>query len=119
MARPYSLDLRERAVAAAHAGRLTRAEVAEQFVVSEGTLYDWLRRAREQGSVAPRPHAGGRPVSVDEVGEVLLCSFVAAENDLTLAELGAHYHGATGVALSQSALWRALERLGLAYKKSR
>lgn len=119
MARPYSMDLRERAVATAHAGTLTRTEVAAQFAVSEGTLYDWLRRAREQGSVAPRPHGGGRQTSIDELGEVLVCSFVAAENDLTLAELRAHYHRATGVALSQSALWRALDRLGLAYKKSR
>lgn len=119
MARPYSVDLRERAVAAAQAGRLTRTEVAAQFAVSEATLYAWLRRAREAGSVAPRPHGGGRQASVDELGEVLLCSFVAAENDLTLAELRAHYHVATGVALSRSALWRTLERVGLAYKKSR
>lgn len=119
MARPYSVDLRERAVAAARAGRLTRTEVAEQFAISQGTLYDWLRRAREEGSVVPRPHGGGRQASVDALGEVLLCSFVAVENDLTLAELTAQYRVATGVTLSRSALWRTLERVGLAYKKSR
>lgn len=70
------------------------------------------------GQRRPRPHGGGRQAGVDELGEVLLCSFVAAENDLTLKELTAQYRAATGVALSQGALWRALGRVGLAYKKS-
>ena len=59
MARAYSLDLRERAVAAAREEDLTRAEVAQRFGIGEATLYNWLRRWQDEGSLVPRGHGGG------------------------------------------------------------
>ncbi len=58
MARAYSLDLRERAVAAAREEELTRAEVAQRFGIGEATLYNWLRRWQDAGSLVPRGHGG-------------------------------------------------------------
>jgi transposase len=119
MPRAYSVDLRERVLAAAQEERLTQAALAARFRLSEQTVYNWLRRQREEGTVAPRPHGGGRRASVDERGARLLSALVRAENDRTLEELAALYQARTHVRLSRSALWRALARLGLARKKSR
>ena len=115
----YSLDLRERVVAAAQAERLTQPELARRFRVSETTVYNWLRRVRETGSVAARPHGGGQDPSVDARGAVVLRELVRAQNDRTLAELIELYHERTSVRLSLSALWRALGRLELSRKKRR
>lgn len=118
MPRAYSLDLRERVLAAARGERLSQPALAARFRVSEATVYHWLRRARETGGVAAKPHGGGRRPSVDAAGAAVLRDLVAARNDHTLSELQALYHGRTRVRLSRTALWRALDRLGLVRKKS-
>lgn len=40
MPKAWSLDLRERVLAACDEGRLSRAEIAAQFRVGESTLYE-------------------------------------------------------------------------------
>ena len=52
MTRPYSNDLRERAVGAVQAGGSCRA-VAARFGVAASSAIKWVRRVRETGSVAP------------------------------------------------------------------
>ena len=54
MAGPYSLDLRERVVAAAGAG-LTCREVAAMFSIGAATVVRWVKRSRETGSPAALP----------------------------------------------------------------
>ena len=115
----YSVDLRERVIAAAREEHLTQTALAARFRLSETTVYNWLRRVREAGSVAPRPHGGVRRASVDEAGAELLSELVHDQNGRTLEELVGLYHTRTAVSLSRSALWRALERLGLEREKSR
>jgi helix-turn-helix protein len=56
MARPYSLDLRERVVAAVMAGENCRA-VAASFRVSVAAVVKWSQRFRATGSAAARPMA--------------------------------------------------------------
>ncbi len=53
MARPYSLDLRERAVAAVAAGESCR-EVARRFQVSVASVVKRSQRFRTTGSAAPK-----------------------------------------------------------------
>jgi transposase len=77
----------------------------------------WLRRAREHGSVAPKPHAGGARPKVDAAGGAVLAALVAERNDRTLAELAALYGHRTGVAVSIHAVRRACGRLDLRRKK--
>jgi transposase len=57
--RTYSLDLRQRVLAAWDLGEMTQVEVAEQFQVSRQWLVRLLARRRETGSVAALPHGGG------------------------------------------------------------
>jgi transposase len=115
MPQPYSLDLRERVVAAA--AQQTQAQVAARFAVSESTVYKWCRRARETGSAAPKPHTGGGHPKVDAAGVPVLLALVEERNDRTLEELAALYGQRTGVAVSFHAIWRACRRLDLRRKK--
>lgn len=117
MAKPYSMDLRERVLRARQEGS-TQREIAERFDLSESTVYAWLRRFREEGTVEPLPHGGGQPPAVDEQGSMVLREIVETQNDLTLAEYNARYRERMGITLSQSALWRAIDKLQITRKKS-
>ena len=57
MARPYSLDLRERVVAAVESGRTVR-DVASSFGVSVSSVVKWSQRYRATGSAAALPMGG-------------------------------------------------------------
>lgn len=113
--KPFSMDLRERIVAACEAATDTQAEVAKRFKVSIAWLKRLLQRKRNLGSIAPFPHRGGRkPVFEGEHLERLKTA-VQETPDATLQELLEK----TGVAASVMAVHRALERLDCRLKKSR
>ena len=111
----YSMDLRERVVAACDARDGTREQIAARFSVSVSWIRDLLKRRRETGSIAPKPRGGGRAAVFDGEAAGRLRDAVRADDDATLAELAA----AAGVACGPSAVYRALVRLGIARKKSR
>jgi transposase len=111
----YSIDLRERVVVACDAGDGTREQIAARFSVSISWIRDLLKRRRDTGSIAPRPHGGGRAAAFDAVAAGRLREAVKADDDATLQELAA----ATGVACGPSVVYRALVRLGITRKKSR
>jgi transposase len=113
--RPYSLDLRERVVAACDEGVDTRAEIAERFTVSESWIRRLLQRRREAESRAPKPRGGGQPPAFRGESAERLREAVAADPDATLQQLAA----ASGVACGTSATDRALKRLGITRQKSR
>ena len=111
----YSMDLRERVVAACDAGTATREAIAARFSVSDRWIRSMLERRRETGSIAPLPHGGGRPPAFDGEAAERLRAAVDAESDASLAELAA----AAGVACAPSAVHGALKRLEITRKKSR
>ncbi len=110
----YSMDLRERVVAACDEGIDSRAEIAERFSVSGSWIRRLLQRRRETGSIAPRPRGGGQPPAFGGEAAERLRRAVADAPDATLEELAA----AAGVACSVSATDRALRRMGITRKKS-
>ncbi len=118
MAAPYSADLRQRAVSAALKGEMTRAEVARQFEIGEATLYIWLRRWKEDATLAPLPHAGGPQPRLDEERMKQLADMVEQANDRTIKEYRALVEERMGVSVSRSALHRALQKLKLPRKKN-
>src|SRR5712664_4216172 len=61
MAKPYSVDLRERVVAAVEKGGLSRRAAASQFGVGISTAIAWVRRFRATGSIAPGQMGGHKP----------------------------------------------------------
>jgi transposase len=111
----YSTDLRERVVAACDAGDATREQIAARFSVSVPWIRKLLRQRRLTGSIAPRPHGGGRSPAFDAEAAGRLREAVREDDDATLAELAR----IVGVACCASAVHRALARLGMTRKKSR
>lgn len=112
--RSYSMDLRERVVAACDCGEETREQVAKRFCVSVGWVYQLLARRRDTGSIAPKPHGGGQPPAFQGESAERLRKAVAECPDATLEELREAAGGDCGI----SAVFRALKRLGLPRKKS-
>ena len=85
MARAYSLDLRERVVAAAASGQSCHS-VAKTFVVSVASVVKWSRRQRALGSPAARKMGGHRPYLVARERDWVLAR-IAEKPDLTLRAL--------------------------------
>jgi transposase len=111
----YSMDLRQRVVTACDRGDATREQIAARFSVSVSWIRDLMKRRRETGSIAPRPHGGGRAPAFTGGAVERLREAVRADNDATLAELAR----AAGVSCVPSAVCRALSREGITRKKSR
>jgi transposase len=117
-----SADLRARVVAALDQG-LSCAQAAARFGVSAASASRWRARAHHTGSVTARP-VTARPMGGDrrsarlEEHAPFLLDQVAAQPDLTLAELQAGLRR-RGVSAALGTIWRLLERHDLTYKKRR
>ena len=62
--KPYSMDLRERVVAAVDKGGLSCHKAAAQFGVGVNTAILWVRRFRETRSFAPGQMGGHKPKKI-------------------------------------------------------
>jgi transposase len=116
MARPYSVDLRERVVERALAGESIR-DVGALFGVSPSTVSKWARRFHASGSVAPGQMGGHKPVILAIYRDFVHARF-AGEPELTLRGLQKELT-ARGVKLSYGAIWTFVHAQGLSFKKSR
>jgi len=114
----YSVDLRERVVAAVTSG-LSRTDAIRTFQISAATLGRYLKQQRETGDLTPRRHTGGRQKQITREQQPTLQELIAAAPDATLAEMCQHWHARTGVLLSQATLSRALATIGWTRKKRR
>ena len=114
----YSEDLRTRVLAAVDGGIAARA-VAALFRVSVSYVYKALIRRRRTGEVSASTRRGHRPRKLTPVQEAALAAHIAAHPDLTLAALQAWLLAEHGVRLSNGAMWSAVARLGLSFKKRR
>ena len=115
--RAYSLDLRQRILQAVLRGDLTQAELAERFSVSLSFTEKLLPRYRATGSLAPRPHGGGRQRCLRPADEPMLVALLEADNDATDAQIAARFRSATGHSVSTRTAGRMWRRLGLTRKK--
>src|SRR5258708_14332809 len=69
MAKPYSMDLRGRVVAAVEQGGLSRHAAALRFGVGVSTAITWVRRFRESGNLAPGQRGGHKPRAIRDENE--------------------------------------------------
>jgi putative transposase len=86
MAKPYSMDLRERVVAAVEKEGLSRRHAAWRFEVGVSTVINWVRRFRETGSVAPGQMGGHKRKKIQGDHRIWLLER-AREKDFTLRGL--------------------------------
>jgi transposase len=114
----YSLDLRQKVVAAVERGDSTIEEVAATFGVGLTFVKKMLRQQRETGDLSPRPHGGGPTPRLSTKHLKLLRSEVARRPDKTVPALRDHLEDRTGVCVSTPTVSRALSRLGLSCKKN-
>ena len=111
--RAYSIDVRQRIVAAVEAGEHSLRALAELFSVDLSTVVRLLQRFRITGSVQPKPHAGGPRPKLDALATARLLDLVRQQPDATLAEL----RDRLGVDCSIVTIFRTLKRNGITRKK--
>ena len=111
----YSMDLRQRVVAAVDAGEDSQQDIARRFSVSARWIRKLLAQRANTGSIAPKPKAGGRKLLIQGDAADSLRSAVAQSPDATLEELGQAI-GFDGCIMT---IWRSLRRLKITRKKSR
>lgn len=112
MPKSYSLDLRQRVVAAYDEGDRSVAQLATRFRVKRWWIYYLLCRRRETGSLAPCQWTPGPKPKLAEHRQRLRQA-VQATPDATLEELREQL----GLEVSLSTLWRTLADLKLSFKK--
>jgi transposase len=115
MSRPYSDDLRERAVAAVEAG-LSRRQAAAVFRVGVSSVIRWVQRRRRTGSVSPGRMGGDRGSRIVGADRAWLLERIAAKPDLTLQELRREL-AERGLAVGYGTVWRFCDREKLSFKK--
>jgi transposase len=109
----YSMDLRQRVLAARDEGMGT-AEAAETFAVSPAWIRRLMQRRRQTGAIAPRRPARPGPAPALADHHERLRALVRDRPGQTAAE----YRDQLGVTVAVVTVWRALRRLGLTHKKS-
>ena len=114
MVRAYSVDLRERVVAAVTAGETCRA-VSARFGVSVASVVKWSQRARRTGSVAPDKFGRPRPFVLEPHRDWVL-GRIADKPDLTIQALVDELAD-RGVKASRFAVWNFLRRETISFKK--
>src|SRR6185369_4192234 len=114
----YSEDLRSRVFSAVDGGMSARAAAA-LLRVSVSYIYKALIRRRRTGERSASSRRGHRPRKLTPAQEGALAVHIEAHPDLTLAALRTWLLAAHGVRLSNGAMWSAVARLGLSFKKRR
>jgi transposase len=117
--RAYSLDLRERVVAAYEKGGQSIAEIAAQFSVGQTFLKKMLRQKRQSGSLERLPSRAGAKKVLSEVHRRWLSKQVKEQPDATLVELQEGLQKTQQVRVSRATVSRELQGLRLPRKKSR
>lgn len=117
MAKPYSMDLRERVVAAVEEDGLSRHQAAARFGVGVSTAISWVRRYRETGSVAPGQMGGHKPKAIRGGHRDWLVERIQ-DGDFTLRGLMAELAG-RGLTVDYHTMWDFVHGERLSFKKRR
>jgi transposase len=108
--RAYSVDLRERVVAAVDGG-MTQEQAAATFGVSVNTVGRYLGRRRATGSLAPTVQRHGPKPEKKRRLHAWLPARLQVAADATLAEHAAAFTAEHGVAVSPATMSRAIASL--------
>jgi transposase len=117
MGKPYSIDLRERVVAAVETGGMSCHRAAAQFGVGVNTAILWVRRFRQTGSVAPGQMGGHKPKSIAGEHRAWLLKRTK-EKDFTLRGLVIEL-AERGLKVDYRTVWSFVHAEKLSFKKNR
>lgn len=118
MTRPYSLDLRERVVAAVEKEGLSRHQAAARFGIAVSTAVHWVRRHRATGSLSPSKIGGYKKKTLRGAHADWLIAR-CREKDFTLAQLVQELGEVRGVKVDIRSVWEFVHAEGLSFKKKR
>ncbi len=113
MARPYSIDLRERVIFAVERDGLSRNEAARRFGVAISTAVNLLRRYSDTGSAAPGQIGGHKPLKL--VGAHREWLLERTKTDFTLRGLQAEL-AERGIRVDYRTVWSFAHDEGLSFK---
>lgn len=116
MARTYSMDLRERVVAAVEGG-LSRRQAAARFGVSCSVAIEWVKRFRETGSAAPGRRGGRKPRKISGAHRDWMVERCHS-GPFTLLGLVAEL-AERGLKVDYRSVWEFVHAEGLSFKKRR
>jgi putative transposase len=117
MARPYSVDLRERVVAAVVEGGLSRRQAAVHFDVATSTVIRWVRQFHDTGSVAPGKMGGHKPKTITGAHHDWLVAR-CRDREFTLRGLVAEL-AERGCRVDYRSVWNFVHAEKLSFKKNR
>jgi transposase len=111
----YSVDLRERIVAAVEGG-MSKAQAARNFSVSLSSVKRYVNEAQRGESLVPKKRPGSAPKLED--GAMRLLEEDLKERPLvSLQERCEYIEAMTGLSVSRSTMCRAIARIGPTRKK--
>ena len=117
MAKPYSLDLRQRAVTAVVRDGLAARQAAAQFGVAVSTVVKWVQRYRRTGSVAPGRMGGHKPRAISGEHRIWLLAR-CRDGDFTLRGLVAELAEQRGLKVDYRSVWVFVHEERLSFKKT-
>lgn len=113
----YSIDIRERIVAAHIQDRISIRQVAIKFAVSKSLVQKLIKQQKTDGNLQPLQRR--KPQKSHLVSaEVELRELVVENHDATIVELCELFAVKTGNWVSRTAMCRSLQKLGLNRKKN-
>jgi transposase len=115
MAKPYSMDLRERVVTAIDCGGLSCRQAAKRFGVAASTAIGWVKRVRSTGSAAPGQMGGWRRGKIAGEHRDWLVERCKSGN-FTLRGLVLELAG-RGLKVDYRTMWAFVRAENLSYKK--
>ena len=113
----YSKDLRARVIAAWEAKEGSQRDLAQRFKVSLSFVRNLLRHYRTNGPLEAKRRGGNLKPLIQDEQMAIIKSLVEEKNDLLLSELCLRLTERTGIKVSVSTMYRALEKLDLRCKK--
>jgi len=117
MGKPYSVDLRERVVAAVETDGMSCNRAAKQFGVGISTAINWVKRLRETGGVAPGKIGGHKPKAISGEHRVWLLQRIK-DADFTLRGLVSEL-AERGLKVDYRSVWEFVHAEKLSFKKKR
>jgi putative transposase len=116
MGKPYSIDLRERAVRMVEIGGLSRHEVARRLEVGVSSVIRWVHRLSETGSLAPGQMGGHKPKAIRGEHDAWLRQRIKA-GDFTLRGLVVEL-ATRGLKVDCRSVWAFVHAEQLSFKKN-
>lgn len=116
MAKPYPIELRERAMARLRRGQ-TSEQAAEALGISKSAVIKWAQRLKATGNLAPGQMGGHRPFEISEQEGRWVQDQLARTPHMTLRALAAALRQ-RGTRVSHMTVGRFLKRTGKSFKKN-